>query len=131
MSELRALLVDNDVAPTAISSIEPIGFRGQELHGNRDRCRELCEIAASIDCLVLVVVPSPIPRPQAGAVLELVFPWSATVDEYVTVLRDLSDIARPCGVGLSLEFLTFSLSSSDPSIGIGTHTNWQKRLTAP
>ena len=111
LSELRALLADNGVAPIAISSIEFIGFRGQEFQGIRDRCRELSEIAASIDCPVLVVVPSPTPRPQAGAVLDLVFPWNAVVDEYVTVLRDLSDIAHPYGVGLSFEFLAFAWSS--------------------
>ena len=111
LSELRALLGDNGVAPIAISSIEFIGFRGQEFQGIRDRCRELSEIAAGIGCPVLVVVPSPTPRPQAGAVLDLDFPWKAVVDEYVSVLRDLSDIAQPHGVGLAFEFMAFSWSS--------------------
>ncbi len=111
LAELRVLFIDHDVEPASINSIEFIGFRGDEYPQVQDRCRELCSIAEGIGCPTLVVVPSPTPQPQEGAVLDLFFSWEKVVDEYVTVLRDLSDIAQPYGVRLAFEFLAFAWCS--------------------
>jgi 2-keto-myo-inositol isomerase len=111
LAQLRALFVDNQVEPVSINSIEFIGFRGDEYPQIRDRCRELCSIAEGIGCPTLVVVPSPTPRAEAEKVLDLFFPWEEVVDEYVKILRDMSDIAQPYGVRLAFEFLGFAWSS--------------------
>jgi 2-keto-myo-inositol isomerase len=111
LAELRALFDDADVAPTAINSIEFIGFRGQEFAAIRDRCKRLCEVAEAIGCQTLVVVPSPTPAPEGNSVLELFFPWERVVEEYVRVLRELADVAHPHGVRLAFEFVGFSWSS--------------------
>jgi 2-keto-myo-inositol isomerase len=109
--DLRRLLVENHVLPTAINSIEFIGFRGAAYPQIRERCRRLCEIAEAIDCPTLVLVPSPTPQATADSVLELFFPWDKVVEEYVTVLRDLAAIAQPHGVNLAFEFLGFAWCS--------------------
>jgi 2-keto-myo-inositol isomerase len=117
LTELRTLFSDHSLEPASISSIEFIGFRGPEYPRIRDRCRELCEIAEFIGCPTLVVVPSPTPAPEGDAVLDLFFPWERVVAEYVTVLRDLSDIAQPYGVRLAFEFLGFAWSSVRTPLG--------------
>lgn len=100
VAELRALLDDNHVAPMSINSIEFIAFRSAEDYaGIRARCQQLCELSAQIGNPCVVVVPSPTPDRN--------MPWEAVVAEYVTVLRDLADIAAPHGVKLSFEFLGF------------------------
>jgi 2-keto-myo-inositol isomerase len=99
VANLKALLVENRVAPMSINSIEFIAFRGDEYHLIRERCEALCKIAAAIDCPTVVVVPSPTPDRN--------MPWDDVVKEYVTVLRDLSGIAAPYGIKLSFEFLGF------------------------
>jgi 2-keto-myo-inositol isomerase len=111
LDEMNALFVDNKIEPASMSSIEFIAFRGDDYQQIRDRCRELCEIAAAIGCSTLVVVPSPTPAPEGDAVLDLFFPWDDVVKEYVRVLQDLSDIAQPYGVRLAFEFLGFAWSS--------------------
>ena len=110
LGDLRRLLVEKRVVPTAINSIEFIGFRGAAYSQIRERCQRLCEIAEAIDCETLVVVPSPTPQPSASSVLDF-FPWDRVVEEYVTVLRDLAAIARPHGVTLAFEFLGFAWCS--------------------
>jgi 2-keto-myo-inositol isomerase len=99
VAELKALLDDNHVAPMSINSIEFIAFRGEEYAQIQARCRELCELAEALHCPTVVVVPSPTPDRN--------LPWPDVVAEYVTVLRDLADIAAPHGVKLSFEFLGF------------------------
>jgi 2-keto-myo-inositol isomerase len=96
------------VQPTALNSIEFIAFRGAEFATIRERCRTLCALAERIGCRVLVVVPSPTPQLPAG---ELFYPWDKTVQEYVSVLRDMGDIAAAHGVRLAFEFLGFSWCS--------------------
>jgi 2-keto-myo-inositol isomerase len=110
-ADLAALFARHRVMPTAINSIEFIGFRGTEYHLIRERCHYLCTLAERIGCPVLVVVPSPTPQVSAGSVRELFFPWEKVVEEYVKVLRDLSEIARPHGVKLAFEFLGFAWCS--------------------
>ena len=104
---LQNLFKDNNVEPTAINSIEFIGFRGDEYPKIQDRCKQLCEIGQAIGCESLVVVPSPTPKAEGDSVLELFFPWEKIVDEYVTVLNSLGDIAKPCDVKLAFEFIGF------------------------
>jgi len=110
LAETKALLTRSHVEPGPINSIEFIGFRGPEYEQIRNRCRELCSIAEGIGCSKVVLVPSPTPAPkEAGG--DLFFPWESVVNEYVTVLRDLSAVAQPYGVGLAFEFLGFAWCS--------------------
>ena len=81
LGDLRRLLVQNHVEPTAINSIEFVGFRGPAYPQIRERCQRLGEIAEAIDCPTLVVVPSPTPQATANSVLELFFPWDRIVEE--------------------------------------------------
>ncbi len=111
LSELASLFAESGVQPTAISSIEFIGFRGEQYPEIQDRCRQLCRIAETIGCSTLVLVPSPTPRSEGDPTGDLDFPWESVVDEYVKVLRDLSDIAQPYGVRLAFEFLGFGWCS--------------------
>ncbi|MBU6351747.1 MAG: sugar phosphate isomerase/epimerase [Chloroflexi bacterium] len=100
LAELRALFVDNGLVPLSLNALVFVGFRGDEYPQVQQRCKALCEIAEAIGCPMLVTVPSP-----TEARWQL--PWSAVVAEYVTVLRDLADIAAPHRVKLSFEFLGF------------------------
>jgi 2-keto-myo-inositol isomerase len=111
LADLRMLLSDSGVTPTAINSIDFIGFRGEEFETIRDRCKRLCEVAEAIGCHSIVVVPSPTPIPQVDAGLEPFFPWQRVVEEYVRVLHELADIAEPHGVRLAFEFVGYSWSS--------------------
>ena len=110
-ADLAALFTRHKVTPTAWNSIEFIGFRGDEYPAIRKRCKEMCTLAERIGCRVLGVVPSPTPQASAGSVGELFYPWEKVVQEYVSVLRDLSDIAQPHGVKLAFEFLGFAWCS--------------------
>lgn len=103
LAELKALFADQGILPLAINSIEFIAFRGSDYAGVQARLHELGRIAQAIGCPTVVVVPSPLPARE--------MPWSEVVAEYVRVLRDLSDIARPYGVRLSFEFLGFGWCS--------------------
>jgi 2-keto-myo-inositol isomerase len=107
-ADLAALFSRHKVVPTALNSIERIGFRGDEYPLVRKQCQQMCTLAERIGCRVLVVVPSPTPRAPAD---DLFYPWHKVVQEYVTVLRDLSDVAAPHGVKLAFEFLGFAWCS--------------------
>lgn len=111
LKEAASLFKDNGIEPVSINSIEFIGFRGPDYEKIRARCKHLCEVAEAIGCTKIVVVPSSTPTAEGGSVLELFYPWQKIVDEYVSVLRDLSDIAKPHGVGLCFEFIGFSWCS--------------------
>ena len=108
INDFANLLKSNNVKPASINSIEFIGFRGSEYINIQNRLKQLCEVSAAIDNTKIVVVPSPTPRPEGP---DPNFPWKKIVDEYVTVLRDMSDIAKPYGVGLCFEFLGFAWCS--------------------
>lgn len=99
LADLKSLLDDHGVAPMAINSIEFIAFRGNEYPQIQARCRQLSEIAQAIGCPAVVVVPSPFPSHETT--------WEAIVEEYVSVLRDLADIAAPYRVKLTFEPLGF------------------------
>jgi len=108
LASLRRLFRDSGIEPISINSIEFIGFRGPEYAEVQQRCRDLCAMAEGIGCRTLVVVPSPIPVSYQGKARQLFFPWEEVVREYVAVLRDMSEIARPHGVRLAFEFLGFA-----------------------
>jgi 2-keto-myo-inositol isomerase len=103
LADLHALFAGQGVAPITLNSIEFIGFRGSEYKQIQARCHALGRIAQAIGCPTVVVVPSPTP--------ERTTTWHDCVVEYVTVLRDLSDIAGQYGVRLSFEFLGFGWCS--------------------
>jgi 2-keto-myo-inositol isomerase len=107
VSDLKRLLEDNGVEPVSLSSIEFVGFRGDEFGLITDRCRELCETGQAIGCDTVVLVPSPIPDTSSDVAIDLCFPWERVVEEYVDVLRTLSDVAKPYGTRLSFEFIGF------------------------
>jgi 2-keto-myo-inositol isomerase len=103
LADLAALFAKYNVAPLALNSIEFIAFRGGEYAQIQARLHELGRIAQAIGCPTVVVVPSPLPDHNLA--------WPDIVTEYVTVLRDLSDIARSYNVRLSFEFLGFGWCS--------------------
>jgi 2-keto-myo-inositol isomerase len=103
LADLKALFVEHSVTPLALNSIEFIAFRGSEYAGVQARLHELGRIAQALGCPTVVVVPSPLPERD--------MPWSEVVAEYVSVLRDLSEIARLYNVKLSFEFLGFGWCS--------------------
>jgi 2-keto-myo-inositol isomerase len=103
LAELNALFVNYGVMPLALNSIEFIAFRGSEYAQVQARLHELGKIAQAIGCPMIVVVPSPLPDRNIS--------WTDIVAEYVTVLRDLNDIAILYGIRLSFEFLGFGWCS--------------------
>lgn len=103
LDELTELLDKHNITPLALNSIEFIAFRGNEFGQVQARLHELGRVAKAINCPTVVVVPSPLPDRSMA--------WTEIVDEYVTVLRDLSDIARLYDVRLSFEFLGFGWCS--------------------
>lgn len=103
VEDLHGLLVEHEVAPMSINSLEFIAFRGNEYPHIRARCRELCQMAQTIGCPTVVVVPSPTPSRDIR--------WEEIVEESVTVLSDLGGIASDYGVRLSFEALGFGWCS--------------------
>ncbi len=103
LSDLKNLFESHNVAPLALNSIEFIAFRGNEYAQVQARLHELGRIAQAIHCPTVVVVPSPLPGRNLA--------WTEIVGEYVTVLRDLSNIALCYNVRLSFEFLGFGWCS--------------------
>jgi 2-keto-myo-inositol isomerase len=100
VAELGALFAEHGVQPASINSIEFITFRPPEEYEQiKAHCRELCELAQSLGCDKIVVVPSP--TPEEGATEEEI------QDESVRVLRELAAIADLYGVSLAFEFLGF------------------------
>jgi 2-keto-myo-inositol isomerase len=103
LADLKALFADKGIAPITLNSIEFIAFRGSNLHLIQSRCHELGKVAQAVGCPTIVVVPSPTPDRE--------MPWSQVVDEYMRVLRDLSDIAGGYDIQLAFEFLGFGWCS--------------------
>jgi 2-keto-myo-inositol isomerase len=103
LAALKALFEKHGVIPLALNSIEFIAFRGSEFNQIQARLHELGRIAQAIGCPTVIVVPSPLPDRD--------LPWADITAEYVSVLRDLSSIARFYGIKLSFEFLGFGWCS--------------------
>lgn len=103
LTELNDLFVEHDIQPITLNSIEFIAFRGQEYPLIQDRLRQLAKIAVAIQCPTIIVVPSPSPNREVS--------WTAVVEEYVRVLRNLGDIAGEFNLKLAFEFLGFGWCS--------------------
>lgn len=103
MEELIALFHTSQISPVALDAIVFIGFRGKEYPEIQKQCEEMSTLAQAIGCPTIAVVPSPIPHHEIA--------WSEIVQEYVAVLRDLGEIARPFGVKLAFEALGFGWAS--------------------
>ena len=101
--EIKELLEEHRIEPATFNSIEFIAFRGDEYKKIQERCHQGSEYCKAVGCPVVTLVPSPVPDWQ--------MPWDELVDEYVTVLRDLADIAARLGVRVSFEFLGFGWCS--------------------
>lgn len=96
--ELRTLFTELDLQPVSINSIEHITFRDADEHESiKQQCRELSSIAAQIECPYIVVVPGRIPT---GGITR-----AEIIDESVSVLNELCDIAKRHDVSLAFEFL--------------------------
>jgi 2-keto-myo-inositol isomerase len=106
LSDLKKLLDSNHIEPASINSVEFIGFQGEAYPKIQAYCLKLSQFAEAIGCKALVTVPSPTPQTLDGKPVIFV-PWDRVVAEYVTVLQDLSAIAKPFGVKLAFEFLGF------------------------
>lgn len=98
-AELNGYFQQYGVRPWSINSMERITFRSpEERRALRAECETLCRWAQELDCPYIVVVPGPRPRGVA--------PADVAVDA-TFILRELSDVAKPYGIGLGLEFLGF------------------------
>ncbi len=97
VSDLKALLTENNVEAYSINSIEHITFRTpEEYELIKAQCGELSAIAGELSCPYIVVVPGKLPD---GATKQEI------IGESVRVLNELADIAEPYGVSLAFEFL--------------------------
>ncbi|MEW6127004.1 MAG: sugar phosphate isomerase/epimerase [Acidobacteriota bacterium] len=96
-AELKKLFDEHGVEVYSINSIEHITFRDPNAYAAiLNECRELCGIAADLNCPYIVVVPGLMP---AGATHEQV------IEESARVLHELADIAEAHNVKLAFEFL--------------------------
>jgi 2-keto-myo-inositol isomerase len=96
--ELNELLGNSGVPPLSINSIEHITFRDAPAYESiKEQCTELSQIAATIGCPVIVVVPGRIPNGGATR--------AEVISESVRVLQELCDIAARHDVALAFEFL--------------------------
>ena len=100
LSDLKALFNQHGIKPLTLNSLESIAFRGAGFSSVKAHCKQLCEVAMAIGSPAIAVIPSPKPVWDIG--------WEAVVEEHVSVLRTLSDIAKPYGVKLAFEFIGHS-----------------------
>ncbi len=96
-AELKKLLEINKIEPYSINSIEHITFRTAEDYAAiKAETEELSIIAEEIGCPYIVVVPGKLPE---GATKDEI------IEESVSVLNELGDIAEKHRVSLAFEFL--------------------------
>ncbi len=103
LADLHALFIQHRIMPLTINSIEFIAFRGSEFPQIEARLHELGKIARAIGCPSVVIVASPLPDRGLS--------WTKVKEEYVSVLRTLSAIARVYDLRLAFEFLGFGWCS--------------------
>ncbi len=97
VADLKRLLEENNLEPYSINSIEHITFRNAEDYAKiKAECEEFSKIAGELNCPYVVVVPGKLPD---GASEDEI------IDESVSVLNELADIAEKYNVGLAFEFL--------------------------
>lgn len=95
--DLKALFGEYGIEPYSINSIEHITFRNLvDYCSVKDECETLSRIASEIGCPYIVVVPGKLPENASK---------DEIVNESVSVLRKLSDIAAKYAVSLAFEFL--------------------------
>jgi 2-keto-myo-inositol isomerase len=98
IADLQALFNKHQVPPLSINSIEHITFRDETAYQQiKQQCKELCSIAAQINCPYVVVVPGRLPGSGANE--------NEIKTESVRVLNELADIAATYNVSLAFEFL--------------------------
>lgn len=98
VEQLKELFTANTIDPYSINSIEHITFRTpDDYEGIKSECRKLSEIAKAIGCPYIVVVPGRLP--QGGATKDQI------IEESVSVLTELGEMAGEYGVSLAFEFL--------------------------
>ncbi len=97
VADLKNLIIENNLEPYSINSIEHITFRNTEDYRQiKAETEELSRIASEIGCPYVVVVPGKLPE---NATKEEI------TKESVSVLNELADIAEKYKVGLAFEFL--------------------------
>ena len=97
VADLKNLIIENNLEPYSINSIEHITFRNAEDYRQiKAETEELSRIASEIGCPYVVVVPGKLPE---NATREEI------IDESASVLNELADIAEKYKVGLAFEFL--------------------------
>ncbi len=96
-ADLKKLLDANNIEPYSINSIEHITFRSDEDYAKiKAETERLSKIANEIGCPYVVVVPGKLPE---NATKEEI------IEESVSVLNELADIAENYNVSLAFEFL--------------------------
>lgn len=96
-ADLKKLLIENNLEPYSINSIEHITFRNAaDYEKIKAECEEFSRIAGEINCPYVVVVPGKLPENASE---------SEIIEESVRVLNELADIAEKHRVGLAFEFL--------------------------
>jgi 2-keto-myo-inositol isomerase len=103
VSDLKELFRQHGVRPASINSIEFITFRDEAYETIRARGKELSQLAQTLGCPYIVVVPSPTPSRETT--------WEEIKAETVNTLRDLGTMAEAYGVGLAFEPLGFGWCS--------------------
>ncbi len=96
-ADLKKLLVENNLEPYSINSIEHITFRSDEDYAKiKAETETLSKIASEIGCPYVVVVPGKLPENASKEEI---------TEESVRVLNELGDIAEKYNVSLAFEFL--------------------------
>jgi 2-keto-myo-inositol isomerase len=96
-ADLKNLLIENNIEPYSINSIEHITFRTDEDYSEiKSETEELSRIASEIGCPYVVVVPGKLSEKANKEEI---------IEESVRVLKELGDIAEKYGVSLAFEFL--------------------------
>ena len=89
-------MIENNLEPYSINSIEHITFRNEADYALiLAETEELSQIAGEIFCPFVVVVPGKLPENAAKEEI---------IEESVRVLRELGDIAEKHDVSLAFEF---------------------------
>jgi len=97
VADLKNLLEENNLQPYSINSIEHITFRSPADYAQiKAETEELSAIAGEIGCPYVVVVPGKLPENATKTEI---------IDESVSVLNELADIAEKHNVSLAFEFL--------------------------
>lgn len=97
VDDLKKLLIENNLEPYSINSIEHVTFRNKKDYSAiKAETEEWSRIAGKIGCPYVVVVPGKLPENADKKEI---------IDESVRVLNELADIAEKHDVGLAFEFL--------------------------